>query len=69
MIFPVRRNSRAGGLAWFVNPGLCYSKGFIWAAVLAGVSQTNCGFSVECHPAGGVQFLFFKNFLLVLTKC
>ena len=38
------------------------------ATILAKIFQTNCSFSVKQHPTGKVQFLFFKNFLLVLTK-
>ena len=37
------------------------------SAILAKMFQTNCSFSVKEHPTGKVQF--FKNFLLVLTKC
>ena len=36
--------------------------------ILAKIYQTNCSFSVKQHPTGKVQFLFFKNFFLVLTK-
>ena len=36
--------------------------------VLAKIFQTNCSFSVKQHPTGKVQFVFFKNFLLVLEK-
>ena len=40
----------------------------VGATVLAKVFQTGCSFAVKQHPAGKVQFLFFKNSLLVLTK-
>ena len=36
--------------------------------ILAKLFQTNCSFSLKYHPTGKVQFLFFKNLLLVLTK-
>ena len=50
--------------------GEIFMYGTFGSAVLAGVFQAGCGFSVGCRPAGwgGGQFLFFKNFLLVLAK-
>ena len=39
------------------------------STILAKIFQTNCSFSVKEHPKGKVQFLFFKIFLLVITKC
>ena len=39
------------------------------STILAKIFQTNCSFSVKEHPTGKVQLLFFKIFLLVLTKC
>ena len=40
----------------------------VYATVLAKVFQTDCSFSVKWHRAAGVQFLYFGNFLLVLTR-
>ena len=34
---------------------------------LPGVSRAGCGFRVGWHTAGGVWFLFFGGFLLVLA--
>ena len=49
--------------------GEIFMYGTFGAAVLAGVFQEGCCFSVGYRPAvGGGQFLFFKNFLLVLAK-
>ena len=38
------------------------------STILAKIFQTNCSFSVKEHPTRNVQFLFFKNFLLVARK-
>ena len=37
-------------------------------AIIHNVSETNSSFRVELHTTGKVYFLFFKNFMLVLTK-
>ena len=37
-------------------------------AIIHNVSETNSSFHVKWHTTGKVYFLFFKNFLLVLTK-
>ena len=33
------------------------------------IFDTNCSFHVKKSNTGKVEFLFFSNFLLVLTKC
>ena len=44
------------------------SKILFTETILAKIFQTNCTFSVKQHHTGKVQFLFLKDFLLVLTK-
>ena len=39
-----------------------------WSAVARGVSGAGSGFRVEWCTAGGIQFLFFGSFLLVLAE-
>ena len=63
----MRRNSRAGGLAWFVSPGLCYCRGFVWAAVLAGVSQANW-FFCGMPPYEGSSVSIFQEFFASVDR-
>lgn len=38
------------------------------SAVIRGVFEAGSSFRVEWHTAGGVQVLFFRGFLLVLSE-
>ena len=46
----------------------CFLQTMLSSTVLAKMSQTTCGFCGKQCPTRKIQFLFFKNFLLVLTK-
>ena len=51
------------GAWWKVRSKILFAE-----RILAKIYQTNCSFFVKQHATGKVQFVFFKNFLLVLTK-
>ena len=68
------RRDAVAEMSWVLeNTGSFIFKKFentVYAAMLAMIFQTSCSFSVKQHvgEGGGVQFLSFRDFLLVLTK-